>query len=260
MSWLFSQALVAAYSGGNCLDGEPSAQLNVMPTPHKFWHRDKMMESSSHSRFGLMCAVLTADRGEALLMSYLAGFRVRTSAQRDEAQESMENDLDYGQKWPGLFAIFDRDSSSWKTPQYSLLGGLDVFSETWPRSGTMRDGQCYLLPMSERRTSESASGLLPTPTATNAHQGLNSKAGGNSKGKPLLPMAAMMWPTPTASMMTAADMEQAKYHSSKRPTYQDAKTMERNSRPLSEQIGGQLNPTWVEWLMGWPIGWTDLEQ
>jgi len=22
--------------------------------------------------------------------------------------------------------------------------------------------------------------------------------------------------------------------------------------------GGQLNPTWVEWLMGWPIGWTDL--
>jgi hypothetical protein len=36
-------------------------------------------------------------------------------------------------------------------------------------------------------------------------------------------------------------------------------TMERNSRPLSKQIGGSLNPTWVEWLMGWPIGWTDLK-
>jgi hypothetical protein len=23
-------------------------------------------------------------------------------------------------------------------------------------------------------------------------------------------------------------------------------------------IGGSLNPTWVEWLMGWPLGWTDL--
>jgi hypothetical protein len=23
--------------------------------------------------------------------------------------------------------------------------------------------------------------------------------------------------------------------------------------------GGQLNPSWVEWLMGWPIGWTDLQ-
>ena len=22
---------------------------------------------------------------------------------------------------------------------------------------------------------------------------------------------------------------------------------------------GQLNPTWVEWLMGWPLGWTGCE-
>jgi hypothetical protein len=32
------------------------------------------------------------------------------------------------------------------------------------------------------------------------------------------------------------------------------------TRNLNDQIGGQLNPTWVEWLMGWPIGWTDLKQ
>jgi DNA (cytosine-5)-methyltransferase 1 len=25
-----------------------------------------------------------------------------------------------------------------------------------------------------------------------------------------------------------------------------------------EWATGTLNPTWVEWLMGWPIGWTDL--
>jgi hypothetical protein len=29
------------------------------------------------------------------------------------------------------------------------------------------------------------------------------------------------------------------------------------TRNLNDQIGGQLNPTWVEWLMGWPVGWTD---
>ena len=28
---------------------------------------------------------------------------------------------------------------------------------------------------------------------------------------------------------------------------------------LNDQIGGQLNPDWVEWLMGWPVGWTALE-
>lgn len=27
---------------------------------------------------------------------------------------------------------------------------------------------------------------------------------------------------------------------------------------LSTQVGGQLNPPWVEWLMGFPIGWTGL--
>ena len=31
------------------------------------------------------------------------------------------------------------------------------------------------------------------------------------------------------------------------------------SRNLNDQYGGQLNPTWVEWLMGFPIGWTELK-
>ena len=26
-----------------------------------------------------------------------------------------------------------------------------------------------------------------------------------------------------------------------------------------EKVGGKLNPTWVEWLMGWPLEWTDLK-
>jgi hypothetical protein len=29
--------------------------------------------------------------------------------------------------------------------------------------------------------------------------------------------------------------------------------------PLPQQVGGPLNPDWVEWLMGWPIGWTALQ-
>jgi len=27
---------------------------------------------------------------------------------------------------------------------------------------------------------------------------------------------------------------------------------------LATQAGGVLNPEWVEWLMGWPIGWSGL--
>jgi len=49
------------------------------------------------------------------------------------------------------------------------------------------------------------------------------------------------------------------------PTTQDAKNndsqsqMERNSLPLNAVAGGKLNPQWVEWLMGYPVGWTDLK-
>jgi DNA (cytosine-5)-methyltransferase 1 len=30
-------------------------------------------------------------------------------------------------------------------------------------------------------------------------------------------------------------------------------------KAMSAGNGGRLNPTWVEWLMGFPLGWTDLE-
>jgi len=33
----------------------------------------------------------------------------------------------------------------------------------------------------------------------------------------------------------------------------------RNSPTLAARVGGKLNPAWVEWLMGWPLGWTGLE-
>ena len=78
MSWLFSQALVEAFSGDTSLGGEPCAPLNVMPTQHKFWRLDKTMEPSRLSRFGLTCAVLTEARGAELLRSFLAGFPAPT--------------------------------------------------------------------------------------------------------------------------------------------------------------------------------------
>jgi len=33
----------------------------------------------------------------------------------------------------------------------------------------------------------------------------------------------------------------------------------RNEPSMASRVGGHLNPTWVEWLMGWPLEWTDLK-
>jgi DNA (cytosine-5)-methyltransferase 1 len=30
-------------------------------------------------------------------------------------------------------------------------------------------------------------------------------------------------------------------------------------KDMPDLATGALNPTWVEWLMGWPLGWTDLK-
>jgi hypothetical protein len=52
------------------------------------------------------------------------------------------------------------------------------------------------------------------------------------------------WPTPTAR-----DWRSGK----------GAVARKGHAQPLTDVIGGMLNPVWVEWLMGFPPGWTDLE-
>jgi hypothetical protein len=180
MSWLYSQALVEEYSAGTSLAGEPCAQLNVMPTPHKFWRSGKTMDCSDLSRFGLTLRILTENHGAGLLMSYLGAFPVRTSAPPARGLESMENAADCGWRWPASFAKYDPDTSSWRTRQCSLAGGLDAFSETWPAWGSMRHGECLARITPVLLTREKDSGFVPTPTASNTKA---FTARGADKGK-----------------------------------------------------------------------------
>ena len=137
--------------------------------------------------------------------------------------------------------------------------------------------------MSEHRTSGTGSGLLlPTPltiavSTEKAEQTYfrDLERVGSPTWQSVLAVAARKWPTPIASDSRGSSGKptpgkQVQLVDAVRrvatPTARDWKsgkasdaTMERNSRPLSEQIGGSLNPTWVEWLMGWPLGWTDLK-
>ena len=53
---------------------------------------------------------------------------------------------------------------------------------------------------------------------------------------------AVKWPTPTGDDANNASRTSGAYQS------------------LTREVGGQLNPTWVEWLMGYPSEWTVLRR
>jgi hypothetical protein len=254
MSWLFSQALVEEFSAASCSDGEPSAQLSVMPTPHKFWRNDKTIEHSDLSRFGLTSKLLTESRGAELLTSYRAAFHAKTSAGQEGAQASTANAADYGPTWLGSFAKYDRDSCLWKTAQCSLLGDSEEFLETWPRWGSMRNGESFLRQIPALPICASGYGLLPTPCAIDAGSGrINKSLSPGAAERPTLALMARknLWPTPTA-ITSSGGTAMCKWGGS-------GSREKLRGMVSPEELNGQLNPTWVEWLMGWPIGWTELK-
>ena len=296
MSWLYSRVLVEEYLGDTSLDGEQFVPLSGNPTQQAFCAPDKMTVFSRLSQFGMTYKPLTDDLGEELLTLYRAGFHAKTSQPLEKEQGLTENDLGCGEKWPGSFTKYDPDSSLWRTHQCSLLGDLEPFSETWPQWGLMRGGECWEQRTLEQSIRGTEFGLLeqtwPTPTASqarsegmilqmrkmvesgtttleeaeamiggsltpkrmkkwptpNARDWKDTSKSGNRKSPGLGVVAH--WPTPRTKGMCG---ETGSWNLLKKNT-----TIE-EARLMGAGNGGQLNPTWVEWLMGWPLGWTDLK-
>lgn len=345
MSYIFSRALVEAYLAARYSDSAPFAPSNLSPIPQAYCSPGRMTAYSRLSRFGMTYAPLTDDDGAALLTWYLEASRARTFQPQEKAPALTAPAPASGGKCTVLLARYDLNTSLWRTPQCSLLAGLDVFLGTWPRSGMMRNGWCWERTTWGPRTSENASGylhMIPTPTACNA-----PNKGSHSRGpKSLLDVATtgwmpgMMWPpattkdldrgsnarkaslkrgvwigTPTASgknrskkfregnklpnpyefvemfpTPTSRDWKDSGSSQGNRkspnlgtiasrfPTprtkgmcggtgsFQQLKSLETQGiisseerRQMTAGSGGQLNPTWVEWLMGWPLEWTALK-
>jgi hypothetical protein len=111
------------------------------------------------------------------------------------------------------------------------------------------DGAFYPQPSWERRISEIGSGWLPTPTDTSKGGG-SSRSGSRIGETPSLQGMARkgLWPTPKGSASG--------------PDYARVNREESGGDDLATAVAretpGSLNPRWIEWLMAWPIGWTDL--
>ena len=115
--------------------------------------------------------------------------------------------------------------------------------------------------------------LWPTPTVQDAKNN-----GGPSQWKrnsDPLNVAVQRWPTPRVSMANGPSQAEIDAGNPRgrletavaisemlpTPTGDDANNATRQSgayQSLTRAVG-KLNPTWVEWLMGFPLGWTDLD-
>lgn len=229
MSFTFSRALVEEYSQAVCAAIGASAPSSTTPMPDQFWWPDRTTEHTRLSRFGTTFAPLTGVPGEAVLTWWLEASRVRTSpsptptGSPTRATGSTDCAPDSGARCAASFARFDPAESKWKTAQGCLFsGGPDSaeFSETWPSWGSMRGGECWELPEWEPPMDGTASGSWPTPVAT------------MSKG----------------SSPAALTRKNGR-----------SRARDRLDHAVMASDGGPLNPEFAEWLMGWPIGLTDLK-
>lgn len=98
---------------------------------------------------------------------------------------------------------------------------------------------------------ENAVKLWPTPRANDAE-----KRGDFNADDPRNDLAGAVkkceqnFATPTATMHKGWSANHNRAETNDRLDYQ----IERGAEGV-----GRLNPQWVEWLMGWPLGWTDLK-
>ena len=213
MSWHFLPELEAEFLVESSVDSEPCAPLKSTPSVGRCCFDARWMDTYRASLSGMTSRPSTGGPGAGSLISLPEVFRVRTSALRDVEQVSAGSEAVSGARWPAPLVRYDRDMCSWKTAQLSLLVGLESFSETWPRWGMMRDGECW-----ER-------------VAQVPHNHGN---------------AAGLWHTPRCQ----ASGRLVKIRTQARARGGDNGNLEEQVAVRMGVDHGYLNPAWLEWLMG----------
>jgi hypothetical protein len=265
VSSISSQASADSASDSKGPGCEPSRSARLSHTQEQ---SSKSTGPTSHAMTTCEPSPLTAlEQTELFPMSSVAASRAKTSVLQAPVQALKASAAAYGRNIGVLLARLDRTTSSWKTWQCSLVEDLELFSETWPRSGTMQNGIASQLPPLAPITKETESGFWPTPVRLYTRENWTAeqletkqaqvKADTLAKGKHHtgngfglnLAQAVRLWPTPTKRDWRSG----SKAHWERRHG-----TRNLNDKVALEGNGGLLNPTWVEWLMGFPVGWTEL--
>ena len=147
---------------------------------------------------------------------------------QDSAPELPPPVLDSSGRLCVPFAWHHAPTGSWRTWQRCFDGEWELYSESWPPSGVTRSGIAYRRAMLVPHTDARGFGL---------------------------------WPTPHAGMGIDAKFTMPQLIKRKRRNQRDGFQTGPGSGSLTdaviEELGGFLTPQFVEWLMGFPVGWTN---
>lgn len=171
---------------------------------------------------------------ELPLTSSAEGSHAKTSARPANRLElTLVQDQVYGLKSSGWLSNYDQNSSSWRTSQICLEAhlrnqgdGLAEFLGIWPNAGLMQNGKTYQRRPWAHLTLGSVYGLLPTPTATDWKR------------------------TPVTNYYAFRPITHNQVDTLSQFVARSCQCGKKNHR---------LEPLFVERLMGFPTGWTDLK-
>jgi len=268
MSWHYLQEQEEVSSEDISWDGKQFVQSKSKTTLGEYCLPDNETESFQDSQSGMTLRRSMETPGEGKLMWYRGDSLVRTYLPQEKEQEYVVSDLECGPRWPESLARYDPVTYSWRTAQCSLVEGLESYSEIFSQWGMMHDGEFWEQDTLAPLTSEIESGLWPTPTCqevehpnakiTKAGRRL-SKNGKTSHSLNLADRVALSINSPKVIFPTPSANEDAAGTPNGNMQKMLGNCEEVRGKTKEEWRAGTLNPDWVEWLMGWPIGWTDLK-
>jgi hypothetical protein len=233
------------------------------PSPVQTWLRRWKRESWVRHLFGRTLKPCLDMYFETRLMSSLEGIRVSRLAQQESDREQT-TPATYGLTSAESSTRLDQGAASSRTSKGTSHSDSEKSSQTWKQEVSAQRGVYSARQKSVRLTREKGSLFWGTPRVGGQQCSQREIEQGNPKHRLECEVAIQemkRWPTPTArdwkGCGNATTRKDGKHRMDNIEAVAKFGQPDQGRSSTAGNSRGQLNPDWVEQLMGLPVGWTD---